>query len=79
MPTMQTLDADHACGAGTGLPGRACGHGQLETQHLREILTSSGYADSGFGVPPSHKKPLPADVRHLVQGIEFHALAAALD
>ena len=51
MPAMQTLDADHACGAGTSFPGRACGHGQLKTQHLREILPSSGYADSGFGVP----------------------------
>ena len=51
MPAMQTLDADHACGAGTSFPGRACGHGQLKTQHLREILPSSGYTDSGFGVP----------------------------
>ena len=59
MPAMQTLDADHACGAGTGLPGRACGHGQLETQHLREVLASSGYADSGFGVLPGHEIDYP--------------------
>jgi hypothetical protein len=56
---MQTLHADHACGAGTSFPGRACGHGQLETQHLREVLASSGYVDSGFGVPASHKINYP--------------------
>jgi hypothetical protein len=59
MPAMQALDADHACGAGTGLPGRACGHGLLETQHLREILASSGYADSRFGVLLSRKVGYP--------------------
>lgn len=59
MPAMQALDTDHACGAGTGLPDRACGHGQLETQHLREILPSSGYADSRFVVPARHNVGYP--------------------
>ena len=59
MPAMQTLDADRACGAGTSFPGRACGHGQLKTQHLREILPSSGYADSRFGVLPDHNIGYP--------------------
>jgi hypothetical protein len=59
MAAMQALDADHACGARTGLPDRACGHGQLETQHLREIRPSSGYADSRFVVPARHKVGYP--------------------
>jgi hypothetical protein len=53
MAAMQALDADHACGARTGLPDRACGHGQLETR------PSSGYADSRFVVPARHKVGYP--------------------
>ena len=50
MPAMQTLDADDARGESTGLPARTCTHGQLATQLLRDTPTSSGYADSRFGV-----------------------------